>query len=110
MTALFMNGPIIHMAHRNPRSASVSLARIPMLLVGRFFGNLAGALLCKESPHCDERSRLLGAAIGVTPVLIHDYLTAQRPARSIYADAPLRLPPPRLEGWAFTWPLAGGSF
>jgi hypothetical protein len=110
MTAFFMNGPIIHMAHRNPRSASVSLARVPMLLLGRFFGNLAGALLCRESPHCDERSRLLGAGIGASPVLIFDWLTAQRPARSMYAGAPLRLPPPRMEGWALAWPLLGGSF
>jgi len=110
MTTFFMSGPIIHMAHRNPRSASVSLARVPMLLVGRFFGNLAGALLCKESPHCDERSRLLGAGIGAAPVVIFDWLTARRPARSIYAAAPLRLPPPRLDGWAFAWPLVGGTF
>src|SRR5439155_23894189 len=45
MTAFFMNGPIVHMAHRNPRSASLSLLRLPLLWLGRVAGGTAGQLL-----------------------------------------------------------------
>src|SRR5688500_7988543 len=38
MTAFLMDAPIIHMANRNPRTASVSLLRAPALLLGRFLG------------------------------------------------------------------------
>ena len=112
MTAFFMDAPIIHMAHRNPRTASVSLLRIPALVVGRFLGAVSGELLCKQNPSCHDTARLLGAGLGVTPVLLFDYLTARRPARSIWAvDRPPVLPAPvRLQGWALAVPLVGRRF
>jgi hypothetical protein len=108
MTAFFMSAPIIHMAHRNPRSASVSLLRIPALLLGGLLGATAGSLLCRETPSCHDTYLLLGFGIGVSPIVLHDWVTARRPARSIYATAPL--PRLRLEGWAFAVPVVGGRF
>jgi|SRR5688572_1531485 len=112
MTAFFMDAPIIHMANSNPRTASVSLPRVPALLVGTFLGSTAGSLLCKETPECHDTATLLGAGLGVTPVLLFDYLTARRPARSIWAaqPPPVRPAPVRLQGWAFAVPLLGGRF
>jgi hypothetical protein len=111
MVTFFMDAPILHMAHRNPRTASFSLARIPALVVGRFLGSIAGGFLCQETPACHDRARLLGAGLGVTPVLLFDYITARRPPRSIWAEAPPPvLPAPRLQGWAVALPLVGGQF
>jgi hypothetical protein len=109
VTAFFMNGPTIHMAHRNPRSASISLMRLPLLLVGGLAGVVVGGFVCSESG-CQETAFVLGEAIGVAPVLLHDWLSARRPARSYYAsDRPL-LPAPRLQGWAAAVPVLGGVF
>jgi hypothetical protein len=110
MTVFLMNGPIVHMAHRNPRSASVSLLRLPLLLLGRLAGAMTSDLLCKTE-ECGHTARVLGAGIGVLPVVLFDWANAQRPPRSYWAadDRP-RLVRPRLDGWAAAFPLLGGTF
>jgi hypothetical protein len=112
MTLFFMNGPVLHMAHGNPASASVSLARIPLIWLGRIAGGLAGELLCRRGG-CMPTARLLGSGIAVTPVLLLDWWSARRPPRSYYAevgDERPFLPPPRVQGWALTLPLAAAAF
>jgi hypothetical protein len=108
MTAFFMNAPIVHMSHRNPGSASISLLRLPALLVGGLAGVVAGGFVCQE-PGCQRTALLLGESLGVAPVLLFDWWSAQRPARSIYAQRPLPARP-RFDGWAAAVPLVGGTF
>jgi len=109
MTSFLMNGPVIHMAHRNPRSASYSLLRLPLLLIGRMAGATAGAFVCRDSD-CQRAALVIGEGVGLAPVLIFDWTSARRPARSYYAGAPPRLPPARLDGWAVTVPVVVGAF
>jgi hypothetical protein len=110
MTAFLMNGPVVHMSNGNPRSASISLMRLPLLLLGRLAGTTAGGLLCKTVA-CTDTATLLGTGVAVMPVVLHDWWTAQRPPRSYYAVAERPRPPPvRLEGWRPTLPLLGGTF
>jgi len=112
MTAFFMNGPIVHMAHRNPRSASLSLLRLPLLWLGRVAGGTAGQLLCSKTVECVHTAQLIGAGVGVMPVLLGDWIGAQPPPRSYYDVAVMdrvRLPRVAME-WATTLPLLAESF
>jgi hypothetical protein len=113
MITLLMDAPIIHMAHRNSQAASISLARLPFLLVGRALGGLAGDAICSQTD-CAHTAPVLGAIIGVAPLLIYDWVTARRPGRLFYAAAPPVMRPrmtvPRLEGWAPAVALLGTRF
>jgi hypothetical protein len=117
MIALVMDAPIIHMAHRNSRSAAVSLARLPLLLFGRLLGSLVGDAACSQLD-CANTAPVLGSAIGIAPVMLYDWISARRPGRLFYAHAAgaarmnARRPPapPRLAGWVPTIPLLAGSF
>jgi hypothetical protein len=112
MLTLLMDGPVIHMAHRNPRAASLSLARLPLLLLGRLIGSGVGDLVCSQTD-CSHTAPVLGSAIAIAPVMVYDWVSARRPARLFYAPVVARAvpPAPRLTGWALgTVPLVGGSF
>jgi hypothetical protein len=104
MITLLMDAPIIHMIHGNSRGAALSLARLPFLLLGRFVGSAVGSLTCSQID-CVHAAPVLGAAIGVAPVILYDWVSARRPGRLFYAGtttgvASRRLPPQRLSGWA----------
>jgi hypothetical protein len=112
MTALFMNGGIIHMAHGNPRSASISLLRLPALLVGRLIAIGVGDLACSEVS-CTHAAPILGMTVGIAPVVLHDWVTARPPPRLFYAPSdpymgPLARGWPR--GWRVTLPILTGIF
>jgi hypothetical protein len=115
MITLLMDAPIIHMAHHNSRGAALSLARLPFLLLGRFLGSSVGSLACSQLD-CANSAPVFGAAIGVAPVMLYDWVTARRPGRLFYAGttsgvASRRpLPPPRLGGWAPSIVLLAGTF
>jgi hypothetical protein len=110
MITLLMDGPIVHMAHGNSRGASFSLARLPLLLLGRLLGSLAGDVVCSQTD-CVHAAPVIGSAVGIAPVIVYDWLSARRPGRLFYATRPPpRLPLPRLQGWALTVPVFGGRF
>jgi hypothetical protein len=111
MITLLMDAPIVHMAHRNSGAASLSLARLPLLLLGRLLGGLAGDLVCSQTD-CAHTAPLIGAVVGVGPLIIYDWVTARRPGQLFYATtpAPPRPAVPRLGGWALTVPVLGGVF
>jgi hypothetical protein len=111
MTALFMNGGIIHMAHGNPRSASISLLRVPALVVGRLLAVAAADVICSEVS-CTHAAPLLGAAVGIAPVMLHDWVSARPPGRLFYAPSD---PGPLVrrwgsDGWRLTVPVLTGIF
>jgi hypothetical protein len=115
MLTLLMDAPVLHMAHGNSRAASISLGRLPFLLLGRLLGGLVGDAVCSEVD-CANTAPVLGSVIGIAPLLIYDWVTARRPGRLFYAAAAPpapsrpRLPVPRLTGWAATIPVLGGRF
>ena len=114
MTALFMNGGIVHMANRNPRSASISLLRLPLLLIGRLAAAGVAELACSDVD-CLHVAPLIGSAVGIAPVMLHDWITARPPPRLFYAPSdpgPLVLAPrsSRGDGWRLAVPLVTGTF
>jgi hypothetical protein len=123
MTTLLMDAPIIHMAHRNSRSASISLVRLPFLLLGRFLGSFVGDLVCSEVD-CANTAPVVGSAVGIAPVVLYDWVTARRPGQLFYASGapaprpPVAAPPPAelasgrlpIWGWRRTLPVVGGTF
>src|SRR5256885_11702194 len=86
MTVLLMDAPVAHMAHRNGRSASISLLRLPGLLLGRLLGTALGSVACTDVS-CTHMVPLLGSAVGIAPVMIYDWLSARPPGRLFYAHA-----------------------
>jgi hypothetical protein len=112
MITLLMDGPIIHMAHHNPRAASISLVRLPFLLIGRYLGSAIGDLACSQVD-CANTAPVLGAAVGIAPVVLYDWVSARRPGQLFYSptvQSRRPLPPPRLAGWTMTVPLVGDTF
>jgi hypothetical protein len=115
MITLLMDAPIIHMTHRNSRGAALSLARLPFLLVGRVIGSALGGLACSQLD-CANSAPVFGAAIGVAPVILYDWVTARRPGQLFYASTTTGvasrrpLPPPRLAGWAPSIAVLSATF
>jgi hypothetical protein len=112
MTALLMGPAIVHMSHRNPGSAAVTLLRVPFLLLGRMLAGLTAQLAC-TSLSCLHDAPTVGSAIGVAPVMVYDWVYARRPPRLFYAGggAVSRAPPlRRFEGWTPSIALIAGRF
>jgi hypothetical protein len=119
MTALFFNGPVVHMANGNPKGASRSLLRLPVFLVGRLAGWAVGNLLCRDTG-CKDPIEDWSGYVALGSVAIFDHATAWRPERSPWAARPeprtvARAPqtgpaPPRSGPVALTLPLLVGAF
>jgi hypothetical protein len=121
MTALFMNGPIVHMANRNPRRASLSLVRVPAFLLGRLAGFGLGHGLCQQTG-CKGPMQTWGGILGLGGVMLWDWVAAVRPERSEWAathdpgddDLPVIVPRPAPGRLALPFapglPLAAGRF
>jgi hypothetical protein len=115
MITLLMDAPIIHMTHGNSRGATLSLARLPFLLLGRLIGSAVGGLACSQVD-CANSAPVFGAVIGVAPVILYDWVTARRPGQLFYAatspGVPSRrpLPPPRLSGSTPSLVLLSATF
>ncbi len=125
MTTLLMDAPIIHMSHRNSRSASISLTRLPFLLLGRFLGSFVGDLVCSELS-CANTAPVVGSAVGIAPVVLYDWVSARRPGQLFYSSTGAVSPAPPafadaataerpsgrllIWGWRRTLPLVGGTF
>jgi hypothetical protein len=128
VTTLLIAPPGLHMLNRNPRAASVSLARLPFLLLGRLIGAGIGQLVCSDVS-CLDTAPLVGSMVGVAPVILYDWVYARRAASLFYTSARATtsrlatsavLAPPRsatpssphLRGaiWTPTLPLVAGRF